>query len=78
MINPNRTHRAKGTITKIRECHFEPGHEVTVLVKGRSEISGWVNAKGLNVGDTVNVQAQFSICLDRYTLSTVRKPRNSI
>ena len=74
MINPNRVHRAKGTVTKIKPQHFNPLNKVWVKVNGH-ELYAWDQPDKFKVGDLVNVQAQFSIMADAYVIKTIRKPR---
>lgn len=69
MINPNRTHRAKATITKLGMYLSE-----FKLVNGHS-VSGFDIDSKFKVGDVVNIQASYSICLDRYVVKTVNFPR---
>lgn len=74
MINPSRIHRAKAIVTRV----FYNTYEVT-LANG-SVIKGWDLPRGISLGDSVNVQCQYSICLDCYTVVTINnnKSRSSI
>jgi hypothetical protein len=72
MINPSRVHRAKAVVTKL------PRHEndTTEVICNGHKLEGWPKLpKGLVIGDTVNIQSNFSIMLDRYTINTIRKIR---
>jgi hypothetical protein len=72
MINPNRVHRIKGKVESIGP------HTGNVRVKSKgTSFEGWPKTmpKGLQVGEWVNCQVQFSICLDRYTIQTCNRPR---
>lgn len=65
MINPWRVHRARAVIGKTNG-------KTIVLVKGRP-VECFEDLSKFEVGETVNVQASFSICLDQYVIKTVRK-----
>lgn len=74
MINPNRVHRAKGVI-KYKHPHC-PDLGGKIEVNGR-ELQTYVDLSKFELGQTVNVQAQFSIVLDQYVINTVRKTRGA-
>lgn len=59
MINPSRVHRSRAVITSISLG----GGNFKVRVPSGYEIQGWDLPSKFKVGETVNIQAQFSICL---------------
>lgn len=65
MINPNKLHRAKAQIA------FN-GRDKIVLIKG-TPVECFVDLNKFEVGEIVNIQAQYSIMLDQYVIRTVRK-----
>lgn len=72
MINPNKMYRLKNAkvtlINPITErCEFKS--------KGTT-FYGWIKNPKFTLGDRVNLQVQFSICLDSYIVHTANKPRN--
>lgn len=73
MINPNRVHRSRATIVEIG---FGGRNFKVRLANSTSVIDGWDLPKGFALFQEVNIQAQFSICLDRYNVKTVNKTRD--
>jgi len=72
MINPWRVHRSRATITDIQR----DGRCFTVTTPRGHKIEGWDLPAKFKLGEEVNIQSNFSICLDRYTVKTVNKIRN--
>lgn len=68
MINPNRIHRAKAIVA------ITNGRK-TIQVKTRP-VECFEDLSSFMVGEIVNIQASFSIALDRYVIRTVRKIKN--
>lgn len=68
MINPNKTHRAKGTLESIGSV------ESKVKLLNGHVLTAWTSdlPKNARIGMPVNIQAQYSICLDQYVCKTVR------
>jgi hypothetical protein len=73
MINPNRMHRARG-IVKYKHPHC-PDLGGKIEVNGH-DLQTYVDLSKFQIGQVVNVQAQFSICLDQYIIKTVRKVKS--
>lgn len=78
MLDPWKTHRAKGILTEIKPGMYSTF--VVALIKGGSiegykEWQGKDMIKGLKIGDVVNVQASWSITGDRYLIQSINKPR---
>ena len=69
MINPNKVHRSRATITEINHGAF-----IATLPSGH-KLKGWDLPSKFNLGEQVNIQSQFSICLDGYYIKTVNKVR---
>jgi len=74
MINPNRIHRSRAVIIQIGHG----GMNFKVKLPRGHVISGWDLPRKFKVGDEVNIQAGFSICLDGYFVKTVNKIRNRV
>lgn len=75
MINPNRVHRAKGTIVKLRPQGFNSLNEATVKLTNGHELTGWDCPTKFKVGDSVNIQASFSITADAYKINTFNRSK---
>lgn len=71
MINPNRIHRIRNATI------IELGSHGSIKCKSKgTTFSGWIDKPNrFSMGDKVNLQVQFSICLDGYTIKTANKPR---
>lgn len=69
MINPSRVHRARGVI-QTKHAFRDLGG--TILVNGR-ELTTYQDLSQFEIGQVVNIQANFSIMSDRYIIKTVRK-----
>lgn len=77
MINPNRVHRSKAVIVSLYQSKFDTSlTKATVKVARGHTIEGYVPVKSFSVGQTVNIQAQFSIMSDMYIVRTMRKIRH--
>lgn len=74
MINPNRVHRAKG---KILTKHRLSDLGGTIEVNGHA-LQTYQDLSQFEIGQLVNIQASFSIVLDRYVIKTVRKIRTKV
>lgn len=70
MINPNKIHRAKAIVTAMtqsRSCY-----NVRLSSNG-ALLEGFDLPKNIEIGDLVNIQAQYSIILDTYVVKTINK-----
>lgn len=65
MINPDRVHRSKAVIASTNGRKH-------ILVRGHA-VECFEDLSKFSVGETVNIQAKFSIMLDKYVAKTVRK-----
>jgi hypothetical protein len=70
MINPNRVHRAKAIVVEFSKSRSS--FKVRLTQNG-ALVEGFDLPKNVELGDLVNVQASYSIVLDRYIVKTVRK-----
>jgi len=71
MINPNRVHRSRATISEIGHG----GMNFKVTLPNGHKVSGWDLSPKFSMGEQVNIQAGFSIMLDGYYIKTVNKVR---
>jgi hypothetical protein len=74
VINPSRVHRAKAVIYAIGLVESR-----VQIAKSGAVITAWTSdlPKDAEVGERVNVQANFSITMDGYVCRTVRRPRST-
>lgn len=71
MINPNRIHRARATVSEIGHG----GMNFKVTLPNGHKVSGWDLPAKFKLGEEVNIQAGYSICLDGYFIKTINKVR---
>jgi hypothetical protein len=80
MINPNRTHRTKGTITAIRDMLFGGLLFTIIHSESNSKFESLIiskniqrNFKTYKVGDVISCQVRYSIVADDYIVIKLGK-----
>jgi hypothetical protein len=70
MINPDKLHKLKGTVTKLG-----PSWLFIEMENGITLETTLMNIAGFKVGDKIKGTAQYYITADSYVINTVRKVR---
>jgi len=71
MINPDKTHSAKG---RIKTKHRLADLGGTIEVNGH-ELQTYQDLSRFEIGELVSIQARWSIVLDQYIIKTVRRTK---